>query len=103
MWSNERSKIYNARWRKLREYVLRRDNGLCQMCRTEGKITSGNEVDHIKPLSQGGEPYNPDNLAVICTRHHRLKSQAESMGKDFMARGCNASGIPNDPGHHWVN
>ena len=37
-----------------------------------------------------------------CATHHQQKRQAESRGKAWRPRaGCDASGMPRDPGHHW--
>lgn len=48
-------------WRKLRERVLRRDNGICYYC---GK--RADSVDHITPISKGGATHAEDNLVAAC-------------------------------------
>jgi 5-methylcytosine-specific restriction protein A len=48
------------RWRKLREIVIRRDQGICQSCGQEGK-----HVDHIIPRRLGGDD-SMNNLQLLC-------------------------------------
>jgi 5-methylcytosine-specific restriction endonuclease McrA len=51
----------SAKWRKLREWIIKRD-GCCQMCGTEERLS----VDHIVPRHLGGDD-NPSNLQVLCS------------------------------------
>ncbi len=60
----------------------------------------GNQVDHRVPKSKGGED-SLGNCWLLCVDHHKAKSYAESRGEDYLARGCNVAGIPNDPAHDW--
>lgn len=46
-----------TRWRRLRAYVIRRDNGLCWLCNRPGADTA----DHVIPRVHGGTD-NLDNL-----------------------------------------
>jgi 5-methylcytosine-specific restriction protein A len=50
------------RWRKLREIVIRRDQGTCQACGQEGK-----HVDHIVPRKLGGTD-ELSNLQLLCVQ-----------------------------------
>lgn len=67
---------YGTEWGKLRARVLRRDNGLCQVCLKESSPVKATEVDHIIPRSQGGSD-DMSNLQSICTHHHRIKTSIE--------------------------
>lgn len=49
-----------TRWRKLREIVIRRDQGACQLCGREG-----HHVDHIIPRRLGGTD-ELHNLQLLC-------------------------------------
>lgn len=82
-------------WKKLREYIFSRDNGLCQDCLKDGKITPGEEVHHIEFLTPTNIN-NPDitlgenNLILLCkschhNRHNKRKSTRE--GFKFNERG----------------
>jgi len=63
-----------------------------------GYVTPGDEVDHVVPLHKGGED-NERNLQTLCKRHHDAKTRAD-MGWSTRP-GCDASGLPVDPQHHW--
>ena len=45
---------YGTQWRKLRDFILRRDCGLCQVRVGKGRLTLVTEVDHIIPKAKGG-------------------------------------------------
>jgi len=48
-------------WARIRRWVLRRDDRECLRC--GGKAET---VDHIVPVSEGGHPFDPDNLQALC-------------------------------------
>lgn len=64
-------------WRRLRDQVLLRDAYLCQPCLRAGVLQAAREVDHIKPISNGGTD-DWENLQSICLPCHRAKSLVES-------------------------
>lgn len=68
---------YGSFWDRLRARILKRDSGLCQVCKRQGLITHGKEVDHIVPKYLGGTD-DDANLQAICKPCHRAKTQAES-------------------------
>ncbi len=78
---NERRKGKSGRggrpWRRKREAVLQRDRYLCQPCQINGRATPATEVDHIKPVSEGGTD-SMFNLVSVCRSCHQAKTQAES-------------------------
>ena len=45
-------------------------DGECVRCGASGREY---EIDHIVPLSDGGHPFDPDNLQRLCTRCHGKK------------------------------
>lgn len=53
-------------WARLRLRILQRDKYLCQPCLRSGRYTEANQVDHIKPRSQGGTN-DRGNLEAICS------------------------------------
>ena len=58
--------------RDLREKIIERDDGVCQICRK--KCSSFElEIDHILPISKGGKT-TPSNLQVLCAACNRKKS-----------------------------
>jgi len=52
-------------WKRVREVVYVRDGGICMKC---GKPVDKKNfhVDHIQPLSKGGEEWNLNNLELSC-------------------------------------
>ena len=65
--------IYDSkRWRILRRKVLY-DYPICQTCDEE----LATDVDHIRPIEQGGEPWSLSNLQALCRRCHGRKTKAE--------------------------
>ncbi|MBB3142814.1 HNH endonuclease [Halomonas organivorans] len=65
-------------WRRQRDRILRRDNGLCQPCWRAGRVTPAIEVDHIVNLAAGGSG-SDDNLEAICGPCHKAKTQEEAL------------------------
>jgi 5-methylcytosine-specific restriction protein A len=66
---------------KDRQRIRARDNGLCQQCRREGRITIGYPVDHIVPLWKGVERGGTDadsNKETLCDPCHDAKSAREA-------------------------
>lgn len=71
--------FYRTRqWVHLREQVLGRDNYVCQYCLANGRVTPAKTVDHIIPIEYDYDlKANVDNLAVICSSCHSLKTKWE--------------------------
>lgn len=63
-------------WRSARLAQLQREP-LCVECKRAGIITGANVVDHIRPISQGGAKFDPDNLQSMCKPCHDRKSVQE--------------------------
>jgi len=64
---------YDRQWRKVRAQYLA-EHPLCEKHLEEGKTVPAYDVDHIIPLSQGGERLDPDNLQALCRRCHNKKT-----------------------------
>lgn len=58
-----------SNWHSLRRMVLRRD----PTCTEDGCREPSTEVDHLVPVAEGGS-WTPDNLAGMCTEHHKRKT-----------------------------
>lgn len=59
--------------------MLARDP-LCVLCKAQGIYKPTDEIDHIKPLHQGGED-GEDNLQGLCSDCHAAKTAAEGGGE----------------------
>lgn len=94
-------RLYNTRrWQRLRLAQLRQAP-LCRMCQDMGKTTPATVVDHTVP-HKGDESlfFDPGNLGSMCKLcHDSVKQREEKTGQ---IAGCDASGWPLDPGHHWA-
>jgi 5-methylcytosine-specific restriction protein A len=73
---NRHAQGYGTAWTKLRQRILRRDNGICQLCKADGVITVATTVDHIVPKAERGTDA-PHNLRSLCKSHHASKTAAE--------------------------
>lgn len=74
---------YGTAWEKLRKRILQRDAGLCQPCLRRGVTTPDcNTVDHKVNKAQGGTD-DEANCQTICASCHRVKTQAESQGREW--------------------
>lgn len=98
---------YGSAWTRLRVSILRRDAGLCQVCAARGIVREGSTVDHVINKASGGTD-DSSNLRVICDECHAAKTAREALaGRGIINRrpraSCDASGMPTDPLHPWVN
>ena len=55
-----------------------RDEPMCRDCKAKGFVTQATEVDHIKPLAQGGSD-DDDNCRSLCSACH-LDRTREAFG-----------------------
>ena len=72
-----------TRWRMTRAIILARDRRTCRKC---GKYWGKLEVDHIKPLHQGGARWASGNLQTLCVGCHIEKTRAENRRTDIAGR-----------------
>ena len=73
------NRFYNTKaWRETRRDVLERHLG-CEQCARLGLLTPATEVDHIVPLSRGGDPYALDNLQALCRPCHSRKTRRDNI------------------------
>jgi 5-methylcytosine-specific restriction protein A len=75
-WSKKtrQARGYDEDWLRVRLQVLKRDNYLCHCPRCKGgelRLTPANEVDHIRPLAQGGDRLDMANLRAVNSACHR--------------------------------
>ncbi len=86
----------NAAWRRAKARAVADSGGVCQLCgqgldpAAPKNTPSGTEVDHITPLSAGGQPYDRDNLRAV----HRWCHQRRDKG--LVPRPVPTSGL-------WLN
>lgn len=54
-------------WRRVRVQILERDGYTCKTC---GKHGGRLECHHRRPIEDGGDWFDPDNLETICRTCH---------------------------------
>ena len=68
-------RIYGTEnWKRARRNARRRAGGLCERCGDEPETL---DVHHRIPLKDGGAPFDPDNLVVLCRPCHRALERTE--------------------------
>ncbi|MEG1806470.1 MAG: HNH endonuclease signature motif containing protein [Clostridia bacterium] len=77
----ERDKIsqrfyQSEEWKLLRKRKLM-TSPVCEECLRCGRITPAKICDHIKPISEGGNPLDINNLQSLCWSCHSRKSAKE--------------------------
>ena len=101
MQSRPWRRLYNTKaWHRLRTAQLR-DEPLCCFCSALGIVTPATVADHKTP-HKGNEVlfYDRCNLQSLCkTCHDSAKQKQEKTGS---LPGCDESGWPLDPSHHWA-
>jgi len=88
-----------ARWQKCRRMQLSR-SPMCEACLTK----PAKHVDHIVPVSRGGDIWRSSNWQSLCQDCHNAKTAAERTGRTWTPpkhRGCFPDGSPRDPAHPW--
>ena len=77
-----RTKPLPKNWGRTRRRILRRDQGICYVCRGPG----ANQVDHVVATSNGGSDED-DNLAAIHSQPcHARKTAAEANARNPRAQ-----------------
>ena len=86
-WIPKRKKVYgqhdnssfyhSKQWRMLRNWYIKK-YPICAECNRQGKLTAGYCVDHIRPISIGGNKIDISNLQTLCESCHAKKSAQES-------------------------
>jgi hypothetical protein len=86
-------------WQRLRARKLH-ENMLCEPCQDANRLVPATVVDHIKPINMGGDAFPQLNgLMSMCRDCHNRKTQGGRTGKAFLAKGCDAQGLPVDRNH----
>ena len=90
---------YNSRWQKARSTYLR-DHPLCVDHLRRGEYVPATIVDHITP-HRGDQSlfWDKTNWQSLCANCH--SSHKQRLEKSGNVVGCDMSGVPIDPAHHW--
>jgi 5-methylcytosine-specific restriction endonuclease McrA len=74
----------DARWKTAKARAIRDSDGYCQLCGNAlvdapRSTPWATEVDHILPLSQGGDPFDPGNLRALHRQCHQRRDQPRAL------------------------
>lgn len=75
-------------WIKCREFILKRDNYLCQMCWKEKRLSPAHTVHHVVELRDDwSKALAEDNLISLCAScHSKIHSESKDEVKSIKAR-----------------
>ena len=82
--------FYKSReWKATREYIFKRDNGLCQDCLDKGRVVPGKEVHHIEFLTPTNMndiniTLGADNLILLCKECHHKRHCTNSVVDEYL-------------------
>ena len=77
-------------WKATREYIFKRDDGLCQDCLDKGRVVPGKEVHHIEFLTPTNMndiniTLGADNLRLLCKEcHHKRHNNNKCIDDELM-------------------
>lgn len=86
----------------VREYVMRRDGRLCQICKRHGRNEEAKEVDHIIARADGGDVFDVNNCQAICLPCHYAKTAQERRARNLSWRGEPPKMINGQPNPSWL-
>lgn len=81
----EQALYRSAEWRQLRRQVLDL-NPFCAAHLAVGEQVAATEVDHVRPVLEGGAPLDPANLVALCKPHHSQKTMREQWRRGDLRR-----------------
>lgn len=70
---------YDAKWNRLSKAYLGK-HPLCEHCEKRGILRTASLVHHVKPLRQGGERLNTNNLVALCRQCHEAEHKRLDKG-----------------------
>lgn len=74
----------SPRWKGYRKTFLK-ENRLCVLCKEADKITVATVVDHIIPVSKGGDFWDPDNHQALCKGCNSRKAHKKTLIERYEA------------------
>lgn len=90
---------YGSKWQKAREAYLKL-HPLCVDHKRRGHIVPATVVDHVIPHRGDLKLFwDRNNWQSLCKPCHDGHKQRIERGGPVV--GCDVTGLPIDPGHHW--
>jgi 5-methylcytosine-specific restriction endonuclease McrA len=79
----KRKSVYNSkRWRILRRSHLSNHPVCAGWPDPHPTPVIATQVDHIRPIEDGGDPWSRGNIQSLCQRCHSAKTRQEQIGSD---------------------
>ena len=72
------SRGYDGQWQAVRLAYLS-EQPLCEACLARGRTKPALDVDHIIPISKGGERLDPSNFMALCRKCHNRKTHGKEV------------------------
>lgn len=60
---------------ELKKLVKKRDKTICFDCGLKCRVKSNWDMDHDVEISEGGHPFDLDNLKTLCINCHKIKTK----------------------------
>lgn len=79
-------KFYKSKeWRKMRAFVMQRDNNECQTCKRAGRCSKGQMVHHLEEVKKSPiRALDSNNLETECNAcHNRVHDKLPNQKKRF--------------------
>ena len=67
---NSNSRGYDSEWKRFRVVFLRKN----PVCCVDSCSEPATDVDHVRPLSEGGAKLDENNLRAMCHPHHSQRT-----------------------------
>jgi 5-methylcytosine-specific restriction enzyme A len=91
--------LYSYKWQQARVGFLRK-HPLCAEHERMGRTVEATVVDHIIPHRNDMKLFwDRSNWQPLCKHCH--DSYKQRLEKSGVVAGCDDSGVPIDPAHHW--
>ena len=75
----------SADWKELRESRFAFADGLCELCRKNGKVKAAREIHHIVPIEiDYSKRLDYDNLIALCSDCHNKIHNRQSPLQKFL-------------------
>ena len=76
IWPKKKNNHYGPDWTRCRRLYEKKHPKICVVCKDPAK-----ELDHIKPISEGGSRLNWSNLQWLCNYCHKMKTGLQRRNK----------------------
>lgn len=88
-------------WRLVRKVIYKRDGGVCQECFERVRFHNFH-VDHIVPISKGGDEWDQNNLRLTCAPCN-LRKGSSIYDDDLAFYQCITNLLTRNMGNHFAS